>query len=85
MKLLRTVSLQNSFRLLILSYITEGKWTHLLSTQIIFFVKIVNPLSASVALTSQLIWTVNQLAGFYMRATLALNELTAFRKTKFMN
>ena len=36
-----------------------------------------NPLSASVALkeTSQLICAANQLIGFYMRATLALNGL----------
>ena len=34
-----------------------------------------NPLSANFALieTSQLIFTANQLTGFYMRATLALN------------
>ena len=40
-----------------------------------------NPLSASVALiphieTSQLSYTANQLTGFYMRATLALNGLS---------
>ena len=40
---------------------------------------LLNPLSASVALiyieTSQSICTANQLTGFYMRATLALNGL----------
>ena len=37
----------------------------------------VNSLSASVALieTSPLIWTANQLTGFYMRAVLVLNGL----------
>ena len=36
-----------------------------------------NPLSPSIALieTSQLIYTANQLTGFYMRVTLALNGL----------
>ena len=41
---------------------------------------LLNPLSASVALiyieTSQSICTANQLTGFYMRATLALNWLS---------
>ena len=39
---------------------------------------IVYPLNASVALieTSQLICTANQLTGFYMRSTLAHNDLS---------
>ena len=43
---------------------------------------VINPLSASVALieTSQLICTANQLTGFYMRATLALNGLSRTEK-----
>ena len=40
-----------------------------------------NPLSASVALikTSQLSYCANQLTGFYMRVTLALNGLSESR------
>ena len=39
----------------------------------------INPLSASVALLSKPVnWYWNQLAGFYIRATLALNGLTLF-------
>ena len=47
---------------------------------------LVNPLSASVALcphieTSQLICHANQLTGFYMRATLALDRLSTYAKS----
>ena len=39
---------------------------------------LINPLNANVALieTSQYFCTANQWTGFYMRATLAFNELT---------
>ena len=63
-------------------FFAEKKYQYTLCKNVTVYIYItsnsINPLSASVALieTSQLICSANQLTGFYMKATLALNGLS---------